>query len=337
MDTSSVKTCVVFRLGRLGDVVLSSGVLARWAEDFNLDFIFVTRKDFAPVLDGAPFIKDIISLADADLKTAAFFHFCRTLAGSYGSFPLIDLHLTPRSHLLSLFWRAPVRSYAKMSLARRIFLASGGQFFRQSLLAHNVPQRYYRALNPNPPPATELAPRIYLSRAELEAARARLDAVLFPGARPLALHIHAAHALKAIPETTVRGLARLLEERRIPLLILGRGRRIFSDRAWDLTNCTSLREMCALLSLCRALVSSDSGPLHLAGAVSTASIALFGPTTREWGFYPCGPRDIILEKDLACRPCSLHGGTGCDKGGNCMARITPEEIMRAIEQVDGTG
>jgi ADP-heptose:LPS heptosyltransferase len=67
--------------------------------------------------------------------------------------------------------------------------------------------------------------------------------------------------------------------------------------------------------------------MHLASAVDLPVLALFGPTTREWGFYPAGERDKVLELNLPCRPCSLHGARGNAKDCLCMRGIRPEEVF----------
>jgi ADP-heptose:LPS heptosyltransferase len=71
--------------------------------------------------------------------------------------------------------------------------------------------------------------------------------------------------------------------------------------------------------------------MHLAAAVGTPVVALFGPTTREWGFYPSGPCDTVLEQDLDCRPCSLHGTSRCQRRGQCLEAVSPADVLKAIE------
>jgi ADP-heptose:LPS heptosyltransferase len=63
-------------------------------------------------------------------------------------------------------------------------------------------------------------------------------------------------------------------------------------------------------------------------------VALFGPTTREWGFYPVGGHNRILELALPCRPCALHGEGKCALDHACMKGIGVDEVMRAIEQIN---
>jgi heptosyltransferase-2 len=83
------------------------------------------------------------------------------------------------------------------------------------------------------------------------------------------------------------------------------------------------------------LVCNDSAPLHLAGAVGTPVLAIFGATTPAFGFGPIGPRDRVLETEgLACRPCSIHGGDRCPIGTfECMVRITPAMAFEAARSM----
>ena len=69
--------------------------------------------------------------------------------------------------------------------------------------------------------------------------------------------------------------------------------------------------------------------MHLASAGRTPVVALFGPTGPEWGFYPEGPLDVVLETDLPCRPCSLHGTATCKNTQRCLRDIMPETVLTA--------
>lgn len=322
---------VAFRLGRLGDVALATGVLAHFAFRRKQRFAFIVRKAFAPLLEHNPAVSRIIALDDAELTLPAFTAFCRKTAAGHAGLGLLDLHGTPRSRLLSLFWKGEVRRYAKMSMQRRLFLASGGHLFPGILRAVTVPQRYAAAFG-TPPPPDYLLPVVYLTAEERTTARSMLDELLGPGARPVALHPFAAHELKTWSERRWRELAELLGEAGIPWIALGRDAQPspFEGMRQDLCNRTSLRESCALIAESQALVSGDSGPMHLGTAVGTPVLALFGPTTREWGFYPSGPRDMVLELPLPCRPCSLHGKKPCPRGGDCLEGISPRQAFRVL-------
>ncbi len=73
--------------------------------------------------------------------------------------------------------------------------------------------------------------------------------------------------------------------------------------------------------------------MHVAVASLVPTVALFGPTTQELGFYPYGEGHVVIEKELSCRPCGLHGAKKCPKGHfMCMKLISPEEVISAIER-----
>jgi len=97
----------------------------------------------------------------------------------------------------------------------------------------------------------------------------------------------------------------------------------------------TLRESAALIGRASALVTNDSAPLHLATAMGTPIIALFGPTVTEFGFGPLHAGDVGLGVDeLQCRPCSLHGPPQCPLGHHrCMRELTVEAVIAAIEEL----
>jgi heptosyltransferase II len=81
------------------------------------------------------------------------------------------------------------------------------------------------------------------------------------------------------------------------------------------------------------LVTNDSGAMHIAVAQDVPVVAIFGPTTRDLGFYPYGEKDIVVEKDLPCRPCGRHGGYRCRrKNFACMKLITVSDVFNAVKE-----
>jgi len=94
----------------------------------------------------------------------------------------------------------------------------------------------------------------------------------------------------------------------------------------------SLPESAALLARCRCLVSSDTGPLHLATAVQTPVVGLFGSTDpRRTG--PIGRGHQVIRMELACVPCEEKH---CPLGTRaCMAGIPVDEVFHAVERVLG--
>ncbi|HZN96254.1 MAG TPA: lipopolysaccharide heptosyltransferase II [Gemmatimonadales bacterium] len=106
-------------------------------------------------------------------------------------------------------------------------------------------------------------------------------------------------------------------------------------KAVNAAGALGLRASAALIQRARCLVTNDSAPLHLATAVGTPIVALFGPTVPEFGFGPRRAEDVALGHDgLPCRPCSTHGPPACPLGHHrCMRELSLEMVRRAVVTV----
>jgi lipopolysaccharide heptosyltransferase II len=91
---------------------------------------------------------------------------------------------------------------------------------------------------------------------------------------------------------------------------------------------TSINQLICLIKRCRVFISSDSAPLHIAAAVGTSYIALFGPTDPRW-HIASDYKGVIFYKNLSCSPCYKPR---C-KTQECMYAIKPYEILRAVEKL----
>src|SRR5207249_12088960 len=94
----------------------------------------------------------------------------------------------------------------------------------------------------------------------------------------------------------------------------------------------SVRQAAEAIRRAVVLVTNDSAPLHLAQAVDTPTVAIFGSTVPAFGFGPRGPRDVVVELvGLSCRPCSAHGPPVCPLGHHrCMRDIDVERVLAAL-------
>jgi lipopolysaccharide heptosyltransferase II len=91
---------------------------------------------------------------------------------------------------------------------------------------------------------------------------------------------------------------------------------------------TSLKELVTLMSQADLVVTNDSGPMHIAAAVGTQILALFGPTDPVLT-GPYGSRHIVLKASLPCVPCMKRY---CTNAVFCLFTITPEEVLQEIER-----
>jgi len=91
---------------------------------------------------------------------------------------------------------------------------------------------------------------------------------------------------------------------------------------------TSVNQLACLIKRCAVFISADSSPLHIAAAVGTPFIALFGPTDPR-RHLPAAEDYVVIKKDLSCSPCYK---SKC-KTKKCMELITPEEVLEAIDKL----
>jgi heptosyltransferase-2 len=74
--------------------------------------------------------------------------------------------------------------------------------------------------------------------------------------------------------------------------------------------------------------------MHIAVARRVPVVAIFCATTPSLGFYPYSSRAVVVEKELACRPCSSHGGNRCPLGTeDCIRLIQPDHVLQGVEKV----
>ena len=104
------------------------------------------------------------------------------------------------------------------------------------------------------------------------------------------------------------------------------------ERTLSLVGRTSHLESAWFAARTQLMVSNDSGMSHLAEAVGRDVVVFFGPTTREWGYFPVRPGSVVLERPLPCRPCTRTGQGNCGHLWRkaCLEAITPETALQAV-------
>lgn len=152
----------------------------------------------------------------------------------------------------------------------------------------------------------------------------------------IGIHPGAGDPAKVWPrEYFIKLINRLLEDKRIKILITeSKGDAIAdsiiaaidNDRVKIAKN-ISILKMAALFKRCACVVSGDTGPMHLAVAVDTKVVAIFGPTNH--GRYgPYGKGHVVVKKELSCSPCG--DGSDCAKL-DCLKNITVDEVFAGLK------
>jgi heptosyltransferase-2 len=196
-------------------------------------------------------------------------------------------------------------------------------------------QRLVAALGyPNGP----LEPKLSVPAAAIDRARDALVARGWDGNAPLvAIAPGAAYgSAKRWPAESFAALARSVARDGTTVVLVGSsGDRSAADEvveraavhAVDLVGDTDLPMLAAVLVASRALVTNDSGAMHVAAALGVPVVAMFGPTT-ESETRPIGPiAPTILTHDVWCRPCMLRE---CPLTHRCMRGITVDMVAAAL-------
>jgi len=197
-----------------------------------------------------------------------------------------------------------------------------------------------------------VAPKPRLDLPPEAVARAAAIFSALPAGPKLGLHPGSTWPTKCWPEEYFADIARrALAAGAVVLLFAGPGEEALAARiaaaathaaggaAGRLVNLAGQLDIPALaaaLGRLDACLTNDSGPMHLAWVQDTPLCALFGPTTRQLGFFPRGENSRVLEQSMDCRPCGLHGHTACpQKHHQCMRDITPDRVWDVLKGMLG--
>jgi lipopolysaccharide heptosyltransferase I len=106
--------------------------------------------------------------------------------------------------------------------------------------------------------------------------------------------------------------------------------RLMTSTCRRLDGRTSLKTLLSLYRQAHVLLTTDSGPMHLAAAVGTGVVALFGPTA-PWRTGPYGPIHTVLRVGVNCSPCFKRTCLTTEyEERACMKRLTVDEVVRAV-------
>ena len=328
---------LVIRFSSLGDVVLITPLFQKIKNLYPSSHLsFLTDVKYVPLFYENPYIDDIIGYEVEKENLHYFFKFLKNVKRQKFDI-VIDCHRIIRSILISFFSNARRKiGVRKFSIKRRIMVLN----HRKRQISHIV-DRYLNTvgkINKD----KEYRPNIFFTSAEKERInkfrlKIKTKIVGFvPGASKKTKIWEISKYRKLAQELIKKGSAYLIffggygETSIVKEITEGLSQGLYLD----LSGKTTFRELSGYIKACDVLFTTDSGPMHIAVAVKTPVVAIFGPTVPEFGFTPYDDKSIVISKDLPCKPCSLHGTDTCPEGHhNCMKLITVDEVLRNIEKL----
>ncbi len=254
---------------------------------------------------------------------------------------LLDLHKTVRSHGLRLLVPGNWSSYRKRVVPRALLIRTKRNYYADD---RPVAERYFEAARALEVQPDGRPPEFFLNSEEQRKAEQWLAHKSLGGNRRLiALAPGAAHATKRWPTDSWIALVGRLAAAGKDIVVVGGSAdqelcaavaRAGGSAAAVAAGEFGLQGTGGLISRAEALISGDTGVMHMATALGTPVLALFGPTVKEFGFFPYRARAAVLERSLPCRPCSSMGTERCPLGHHrCLVDIEPNEVETALRRL----
>ena len=239
------------------------------------------------------------------------------------------------------FWRGKVKNRIGFAGNLRSWLLDLPIPFPEKKDSQHLVITYKHLLLPLGIPISDTAPALYVAKDEQDEALSLLKRMGYIPESQLLIGINPGAAFGTakcwLPERFRAVTERLLKNPRHTILFFGdpSGASLVNeickdlpDRVINLAGKTSLRELIALIQKCHVLLTNDSGPMHIASALGTPLVALFGSTSDvATGPYKGG---TVIHKRVECSPCYKRI---CPIDFRCMKRIEVDEVHQEILQL----
>lgn len=314
-----------------GDVILSTPLIRRAAERLGMPVDVVVIPAGASVLQNNPHIREVMVFdkQGQDAGLGGLWRMAKKLHGRrYGTAYLAQGSL--RSALLAFLARIP----------RRIGFrgAAGNRLYTHAVMDAGEPHQIEKLLRLADGAPDRREPEIFPSAGDRDAVDALLAeagigsdfVALAPGSawgtKRWPYFAELAHALSSDTALAIVGGPGDRADARAIRTAMG------NAPIADGTGRLTMLQSGELIRRAKVLVSGDTAPVHLASAVGTPVVEIYGPTIPQFGFAARPELSRLVEPDpMACRPCSHHGPAVCPLVHHKCMRDTP--ISRVLAEV----
>lgn len=323
------KKVLIIRFSSIGDIVLTSPVirsLKKSHPEYQIHYLTkTTNKDLLthnPYIDKIHLLQDSLAKIIPALREEKFDY-------------ILDLHKNTRSFIVKARLGVPSRSFPKKNWDKFKMV----KFKNREISLDHIVERYGETLGLLNTTLDHEGLDLFLSEEiEQEAALLFKEKSTDWKRKPLAVVLGAKHATKRwIPEYFVE----LLNQQSSPVLLIGGPDSIEEAKFiasqlkipyWNAVAEFPLLKSAALMKQCKAVLTHDTGFMHIAAAFQMKVYSLWGNTVPEFGMTPYKTEHVLIEKKgLSCRPCSKIGFHVCPKGHfDCMRGIEPQHVAEIM-------
>lgn len=326
---------LILRFSSIGDIVLTTPVIRCLKQQFNgeVEIYYATKQQFATLVEPNPYLSGVFTLKDKD--TTGLIQELKTLQFDY----IIDLHNNIRTARIKKALSIPALSFNKLNWQKWLLV---------NLKINRLPKvhivdryletvRFFDVTNDHQgldyfiPENQHINPPTLFAEHQVNYAPY------------IAFVVGGSFATKVLPvEKAVTTIQKINQ----PVVLVGGPNdrqsaeeiRIRAGKHKVLNACgaLSLHQSASVIQQAEAVISNDTGMMHIAAAFHKKIIALWGNTIPEFGMEPYVPKNPRLATNvqvngLRCRPCSKLGYNKCPKKHfYCMNLIDEQEIINAL-------
>jgi len=300
---------------------------------------FLVKKEFSVVLSNNPHLNTVLTF---DKKAGkGELGRIRKVVKESGYTHILDIQRNIRSVFITFGSRAKVTSFSKKIIERDLLIRFGVNVYKE---VKPVYLRYFESVSSLAVTYDNEGTEVFPPSTETTKIAELLEKnQIMPGTPILVLAPGAQWETK---RWTTHGYATSADAfcsktGAFPILIGGNGdvdicktvTSIMKTPALNLAGKLSLMGSAVMLGKAAMVITNDTGMLHMAQAMKAPVVAVYGPTTRELGFFPLPVKSKVVETEISCRPCTQKGLHSCPKKHfKCMNDINPEVVTRqAIE------
>lgn len=334
---------LIVLLGAIGDVTRALPLLTRVRRAYpDSQITWAVEPAAAPLLDHHPALNEIL-IYRRSLGLRAFLPFLTTIRGK--RFDLVlDLQRHAKSGLISWWSKAPVRlGFHRSNTKEGNWLCNTHTIAPVADFSLKLGQ-YLKFADALGLPDDGVQFELRLQEEE----DTYIETLLAQTPRPFAAFFLGSRWPSRFwfPQPTARVAQILVQQYGMGIVLIGGPNEVAFAQAvsaalatslgtpspipvTDLTGQTSLRDLIGIFSRCRLAFGPDSGPMHIAAATGTPVISVWGATSPIRS-APWGSDQLVVCGPAACSPCYTRE---CRIGRVCMQRITPEQVLSAMERV----
>ncbi|MFA5008367.1 MAG: lipopolysaccharide heptosyltransferase II [Candidatus Omnitrophota bacterium] len=334
-----LKKILIMRTDRLGDVILSTPVIANLRKFYPDSYIaFLCRPYTKDVVEGNPYLDEVI-IYDKNKEHRGIFSsvkFCLSLRKKKFDAVFI-LNPNNRSNILAFFAGIPRR----IGLNRKM----------GNLLTHPIEDRKHEGkkheleytldiIKEAGIPITEKQTHFPIKKESEKKIEELLLANGLKNSDFIVMHPSASCPSKRWAEENFIKLTRLVKEKtKLKVIVLSSKEEkkfteaLAKEEVIDFRGILTISDIGALLKKSKLFVSNDSGPVHIAASLNVPVISIFGrndPGLSPTRWKPLGEKSFYIHKTISCKKCLAHN---CINNFLCLKSITPEEVFSLIQKI----